>query len=319
VLIALLLPAVQSARESARRMQCVNNLKQLGLATHNYESAHGALPPSVVMAGTQNTVSWWIGWSVQGRILPYLEQGSAYDSANFSVPGEAVENITIARMKISVFICPSEQEPDPIGSKVGVAHPINYGFCMGDWYVWGGFPARRNRSAFGPNLSRRWSEFRDGLSQTILAAEVKANQLLLRDCGGLARVNDLNNIPPPNADPLALVPEYSVSACEFTRGHTEWTDGQAHQAGFTTAWTPNRRTPSSTDPASRPDLDITGQREKRGGPTFAAVTSRSFHPGGVNALFGDGSVRFIKETIQPQNWRALGTVAGGEVVSADAY
>lgn len=316
VLIALLLPAVQAAREAARRTQCINNLKQIGLGLHNYESALGALPPSIVLKGVGNQVTWWVGWSVQGRILPYLEQTSTSNAINFDWPGDSPINLTVTNQKIALFTCPSEPNSDPIGSKIGVAHPLNYGFCMGDWYVFGGLGATPNRTAFTPNRSRRWAEFRDGLGQTIVAAEVKTNQLLLRDCGGLANINQPNAIPPTTADHLSVAPEYAGASCDFTTGHTEWTDGQAHQAGFTSAWTPNHRTTGGPD---KQDIDLTGHREKHGGPTFAAVTSRSWHPGGVNSLFGDGSVRFIKETIQGTTWRSLTTISGGEVISADAY
>src|SRR5881227_1395282 len=85
VLIALLLPAVQAAREAARRIQCTNNLKQLGIGLHNYENAHGALPPSMVMAGSGTTVAWSNGWSAHGRLLPYLEQYAAYGALNFTL------------------------------------------------------------------------------------------------------------------------------------------------------------------------------------------------------------------------------------------
>src|SRR3954463_105130 len=83
VLIALLLPAVQSAREAARRIQCTNNLKQMGLGLHNYESIAGAFPPSNVVQGTGNTVTWTGGFSVHCRILPFMEQGVAFNALNF--------------------------------------------------------------------------------------------------------------------------------------------------------------------------------------------------------------------------------------------
>ena len=87
---------------------------------------------------------------------------------------------------------------------------------------------------------------------------------------------------------------------------------------MTTAWPPNKQTPGGPGNAY-PDVDINSERERSGGPTFAAVTSRSYHPGGVNTLFGDGSVKFIKSTIDGMVWRGLGTVAGGEVISADSF
>ncbi len=319
VLISLLLPAVQSAREAARRMSCTNNLKQLGLGIHNYETIVGALPPSIVLIGSGNTVSGWIGWSVSGRILPLMEQGPLFSSINFSYSGESPENITVARQSVSVLICPSEPDPAPAAANVGISNVTNYGFCMGDWFVWGGFRGPQNRSAFGPNRSRRWSEFRDGMSMTLLASEGKAKQPLYRDCGGLSRVNDPANVPAPGASPGDIVPEYQGGGCEYKTGHSEWTDGQAHHVGFTTAWTPNTRS-IGRSPAGEPvDLDITGQREKRGGPTFAAITARSYHPGGVNVLLADGSVRFVKDGIAGTIWRSMGTISEGEVISADAY
>ncbi len=319
VLIALLLPAVQGAREGARRARCMNNLKQLGLGVHNYESIAGALPPSGVLSGTGNVVTTWIGWSVHGRILPFMEQGPMFNAINFSHSGESPQNITVAGLSVDVFLCPSEVDPWPAPANVGISNVTNYGFCMGDWFVWGGFRGPENRSAFGPNRSRRWAELADGTSQTIFAAEGKAKQPLYRDCGSLALVNDPSNIPGTDRSPLDVVPEYRGGRCEFKTGHSEWTDGQAHHTGFTTAWTPNRPAVGSS-PSGKPlDLDITGQREKKGGPTFAAITARSDHPGGVYALFGDGGVRFVKDGIDGSTWRALGTVAGGEIIGGDSY
>lgn len=320
VLISLLLPAVQSAREAARRASCVNNFKQLGLALHNYETLVGAFPPSIVMEGYGNTVTNWTGWSIHARLLPLIEQGVSFNLANFWFSGDGPQNVTVAAMKMSVLVCPSEPDPNPAPGNVGVSNITNYGWIQGDWYVWGGFSAPVNRSAFGPNRSRRIAEFRDGLSNTMVAAEVIAKQPLFRDCGGLAQVKNMLNVPPPSTDPSSVLPEIQGGAgCEYKTAHSEWTDGQAHHTGVTTAFTPNREVWGTSPGGIRQNFDITGQREKKGGPTFAAITSRSNHPGGVNSLFGDGSVRFIKETIAGDVWRAIGTVGGGEVISSDAY
>ena len=323
VLIALLLPAVQSAREAARRMQCINNLKQLGLGLHNYETSQGVLPPSLCLTGRSNTVTWFGGWSVHGRVLPYLEQGNMYNAINFAIHYEAAPNLTVTAQTLSLFTCPSESNPAPLVEEEDGARRVfgttNYGWNMGDWYVWGGFGQAENRGAFGINKSRRLSEFTDGLSNTLVAAEVKVRQSYLRNCGGLANINNLNTVPLPDANPAQIAPEYVSGSCSYKplAGHTEWADGQVHQSGFTTAWTPNKQTPGGPEKAS--DVDLIGQNEENGGPTFAAVTSRSYHPGGVNALLGDGSVRFVKDSIGGRTWRSLGTLSGAEIVSAHEY
>jgi prepilin-type N-terminal cleavage/methylation domain-containing protein/prepilin-type processing-associated H-X9-DG protein len=318
LLVALLLPAVQAARESARRIHCTNNIKQLGLAIHQYIDSTGVLPPSMVLAGSGTTIAWSNGWSIQMRILPAIEQGPTFNSINFSVAYQQHQNTTATGQVIPTFLCPSEANQQPTSHQTfGNVGINNYGWCMGDWFVWGSFGGPSpNRSAFGPNQSRKWADFTDGLSQTILLGEVKSYQPYLRDCGGLSQISDPTNIPSPNANPAQMVPEYNGSGCTLKPdGHAEWVDGGVHHTGLTTAWTPNKATPGR----GNPDLDINGQREKVGGPTFAAITARSYHPGGVNVLLGDGSVRFIKSTIAGNTWRALGTVAGGEVVSADSY
>ncbi len=145
VLIALLLPAVQAAREAARRAQCTNNLKQIGLGLHNYESVAGTFPPAVVLAGQGSTVGWWGGWSVHGRILPFLEQGAAFNSINFAVHYEALPNTTVAGLTLSSFLCPSEVRPEAKAESFGQLGVTNYGFNMGDWFVWGGFAGPENR------------------------------------------------------------------------------------------------------------------------------------------------------------------------------
>jgi prepilin-type N-terminal cleavage/methylation domain-containing protein/prepilin-type processing-associated H-X9-DG protein len=322
VLMALLLPAVQAAREAARRMQCTNNLKQLGLALHNYETAVGALPMSMSLLGTGNTVYYDTGWSVQARLLPYMEGNPLFNAANIGVFKEDPANSTIISLTVAGFICPSEVEPEVSTHDYGRSGVVNYGMSGGDWFVWGGFNGPQNRSAFGPNRSRKLAAFTDGLSQTLFAAEVKAYRTS-SNCRfmKLPSVNNPNNIPSPYADPFQVAPEYDNGLCvtenqfEF---HTEWSDGHVHAGGFTTAWPPNKAIIGRSFYPGM-DLDLNGKNEENGGPTFSAINARSYHPGGVNALMGDGSARFVKSTVDGMVWRALGTVAGGEVVSAEAY
>jgi prepilin-type N-terminal cleavage/methylation domain-containing protein/prepilin-type processing-associated H-X9-DG protein len=324
LLIGLLLPAVQAAREAARRLQCTNNLKQIGLAMHNYESAVGGFPPSMCSAGYVNTVTWINGWSALSRILPYSEQGNLFNAANLFLWKEDPQSSTAISQNVSFFICPSEVQQQVSTHDYGLSGVNSYGVNQGDWFVWGGFNGPQNRNAFGMNRSRRIAEFSDGLSQTLLAAEVKTYQPA-SNCQTitLTSVTDPNNIPSPYANPFTVAPEYDNGYCvtqnqfEF---HTEWSDGNAHAGGFTTAWPPNKVIiPPPGSLYAGMDLDLNGRNEELGGPTFSAVNSRSWHPGGVDVLMGDGSVKFVKSSIDGMVWRGLGSVAGGEVISADSY
>jgi prepilin-type N-terminal cleavage/methylation domain-containing protein/prepilin-type processing-associated H-X9-DG protein len=322
VLIALLLPAVQAAREAARRAQCINNLKQLGLAFYNYESSQNVLPPSFVGAGTGNTVAWTNGWSAVARILPNLEQSNLYNSANFSIWKEDPTNTTVIAMTVTAFLCPSAPRAQPIQQDYGLSGVISYGVCQGDWFVWGGFSGPSNRAAFSTNQARPFAAFTYGTSNTILASEVKTYQPSANCHVALSMIQNSASVPPPTANPFTVAPEYNtcnpanLGLLQFNF-HTEWSDGNAHAAGFTTAWPPNKVILGTASWNLGLDLDLNGINQEAGGPSFAAITSRSFHPGGVNTLFGDGSVKFIKSTIDGLTWRALGTMNGGEVVSAD--
>ena len=333
VLIALLLPAVQAAREAARRIQCTNNLKQLGLAVANYESSNGALPPQMSMSfvGATTTVFWKSQWGVTARLLPYTEQTALFNAMNINNKVSDASNSTAVSSNLAALICPSEPNAVPYAvagttgaiTKYGIS---NYGWCTGDWFSFGGNGGQINRSAFGVNQSRKVAAFTDGTSQTVIGSEVKAFTQAFHDCSGSAVPSP--GPASPNAQPDVATVMASVvsgfSSCKLVTaqagmpggGHTHWANGNSFYDGFTTALPPNTKVLAGT-PAF--DSDMSSEDEDDGGPTYAAITSRSYHPGGVNSLFGDGSVRFIKSTVNYPTWRALGTVSGGEVVSSDAY
>jgi hypothetical protein len=130
-------------------------------------------------------------------------------------------------------------------------------------------------------------------------------------------VHDPNNIPPPTADYLVVAPEYLGGCRLYTLAHTEWSDGNCHAGGFNTAWPPNKTTLGTPDFSL--DMDVQGANEEQGGPTFGAITSRSYHPEGVNALLSDGSGRFFSSQVDAFLWRTLGTVSGGEAMADSAH
>ena len=330
VLIALLLPAVQSAREAARRIQCTNNLKQIGLGLHNYEGITGAFPPSNI-TGVLGGAFTYNGFSVHARILPFMEQGVAFNSINFSFTHRTAQNSTVVGLALTCFLCPSD--PNMTGltafpSGVNARVPC-YGFNEGDWFLWnamatnGSNNAPSTRGVFGPNLSRRIAAFTDGTSQTLIATDVKALNPFCQVGGQFSEPNlssPTAPLPSPYANPLTVASEYtSVAACNDSppgQGHTAWVNGNSQETGMTTAFPPNT---VARNPTSGADLDILTLLISKNQPLYGAITARSYHPGGVNAVFADGSVHFIKSTIDGNTWRALGTIAGAEVISSDSY
>jgi prepilin-type processing-associated H-X9-DG protein len=254
--------------------------------------------------------------------LPHLEQAATFAAYNFNAAYDDPANVTATAQSIATYLCPSEIRTDKITDpSFGYTGWTNYGFCEGDWFVWAGPSGGPiTRSAFGPNLSRHWSDFIDGTSQTILVSEVTNYTPTVWDCGSLSLINNPSNIPSPSANPMAVAPEYGAqSNCKFfLNGHTQWSEIAVHHIGMSTAWPPNKRTPGGPG-TGYADVNLNSERERFGGPTFAAITSRSYHPGGVNVLFGDGRVQFVKSSVDGLVWRGMGTVAGCEVVSSDQH
>ncbi|WP_165232552.1 DUF1559 domain-containing protein [Aquisphaera insulae] len=331
IMIALLLPAVQAAREAARRIQCTNNLKQLGLGVHQYEGQSGCLPPALLLKGKPAGIEWVGDWGVNARILNFLEQGVLYNAINFNFPHADPSNLTVTSQVISSFICPSDVSPWSVTAGATTTAVTTYGWSMGDWYVWGGFGSYPTRSAFATNRNRRLAEFADGLSSTLLASEVRAGQPSISGLSSLALFNNPSKPLEVNIPPAAVLPVVTDgSVLTLSVGHADWANGSVLHSGVTTAWGPNTKVippagggrgsgGSNASSFTGVDLDLMGIPEAAGGPTYGAITSRSYHPGGVNLLLGDGSVRFVKETIVGTIWRSLGTVSSGDFLSGDAY
>jgi type II secretory pathway pseudopilin PulG len=316
VLVGLLLPAVQAAREAARRMQCSNNLKQIALAVHNYEGSYRTLPPSLCW----NKVAGNTGghWSVQARVLPYIEEQSTYQSIDFAED----YNLTMAgngerlsAQKISTFVCPSEPNSEvrlksSDGSKEHF--PLNYGANMGVWFVYDPNTNRGGVGAFVVNGRIRSKAFSDGMSKTLMLSEVKAFTPYYRN-GGAATAT----MP---TDPTAICGYAGQakmgSSLHSNTGHTEWVDGKAHQTGFTTTFGPNTQI-ACTQGGAEYNVSFTNQQEGISDSviTYAAVPARSFHAGLVNTALMDGSVRTFTDEIELATWQALSTRDGGEIIS----
>ncbi len=316
ILIGMLLPAVQQVREAVRRIACSNNMRQMGLATLNYESTFGNFPSSWRLPnGASLTSSGVDGWSVQAQILPYLEKVNLYSEIDFDVGYNDTPPINLSgqmvRMpsaRIDMYLCPSEIN-DKLRLKDGAPYhyPLNYAANAGVWFVFDPESGQTGSGAMGTNKEYRFSSFLDGSSNTLFYGEVKAYTPYFRNAsmsGDLA-------IPVDPGSVAGLGGDFKTNS-----GHTEWVDGRVHQASFTTVFRPNTEVLYETGSIEY-DVDWTNQQEGKSTTvrTFAAVTSRSFHSGGVNTCRADGSASFESDNIDIDVWRALSTRNGGEVVN----
>ncbi len=316
VLVALLLPAVQSAREAARRVRCTNNLKQVGLALHNYHSAINSFPSGRI-AGRNCAIGIWNGcqnttWFVM--MLPQIEQQALYNAFNFDLGQEGPippvpplgtqSNYTVLGTKIDTFQCSSDREvrfqANPIFPFA--SDPSLQNVSKGNYAVnWGNtgwgqntIPGTQNlyrESAFGHRFTMNFSKLRDGSSSTIFLSEI-------------------------------------LQGAELDSRGAIWTT-QGGGGSYMSRFTPNafkdfynlendadRMPPYSciSEPGDKLPCVAHDQSDDN-----SFTGARSHHPGGVNALMGDGSVRFIKDSIDAAVWMALHTTRGNEALSADAY
>jgi type II secretory pathway pseudopilin PulG len=298
ILIALLLPAVQKVRETAARTKCQNNLKQIGLALHNFENANGCLPPagSVPFSGAS--------YSVHARILPYIEQNAIYQQADMFA--SCLSQPAVITQRIPTYICPSEPN-DNLSSTNPPTFPTSYGAGNADWLSTnsntgqlgnGAIPYASYPSQKGVNIA----DINDGLSRTVGFSEVKAFTPIV------SRSATAPNMPVPATQAELLALGGSFKGAD---GHTSWAEHFVLQSGLTFVFPPNTAV-FFLNPGDGKTYDI----DWDSGPVYfyEAITSRSYHVGGVCTLFMDGSVRFITNSIPQATWRALGTRNGGEPV-----
>ncbi|QEH34262.1 putative major pilin subunit [Aquisphaera giovannonii] len=338
VLIALLLPAVQSAREAARRAQCVNNLKQIGLAIHNYHSATNAVP--------WGDGPWWNEWSAHTLLLPYIEQGPLYNAINFGdgFPSGSADwvagapyNTTVTYARVAAFLCPSDDDrlTNPFGhnnymANSGSAPNSCYGGIAGTpaWSSPTAGPLIFSSDAYhlyggtygGSAISM--ASITDGLSNTAAFSE---------------RVKAIGSNTTPASAPFdGSKPTASLAVPAAVDTKLEGSPQAYYQVCIQTPPVPGS---SNNDAAADGNDDnISGSLWAMGIPAASryvhvmtpntwscrsglqiAHVASSRHPGIVNVLFCDGSVKAVKSTIDKSTWWGLGTRGGGEVISADAY
>ena len=318
ILVGMLLPAVQMVREAARRTSCLNNVRQIVLATHGYEAAFRRLPPSfeiepgAILSGNNGS------WSIHGRILPFIEQANAYKMIDLDVAWDAQLVTGVPTLRIPLFLCASEvNDTVRLDTSTGLprVYPQNYGFNFGTWLAYDPVNGTPGDGPFYVNSRTRMGAITDGTSNTLCLSEVKAFTSYIRN------TSDPGPVPP--TDPTAFSGYTGQLKLGPTlhknTGHTEWCDGRVHHSGITTVFTPNTVVPYEHDGLTY-DIDFNSVQEgrKNDQATYAAITARSYHAGGiVNSAFMDGSARSIADTIDLVVWRAMGTIGGGEITDSD--
>jgi prepilin-type N-terminal cleavage/methylation domain-containing protein/prepilin-type processing-associated H-X9-DG protein len=308
VLIALLLPAVQSAREAARRAQCTNNLKQIGLAMHNYVSVHDSFPP-----GWKGCC--WGTWLIY--VMPHLEQQAIYNSWNFAgnnlwQPGEYFEspfrygspsNLTVTTTRISTFYCPSD------GGNTNLIGGSSWPVTSQNYVVnFGNTSATQDASLDGvPFMGAPFTDIGSPITAIYGASTSPARSLPVVPLSAIT--DGLSN--------TLLTSEVIVGQGFDLRGFSWWFEGAAFEGYLG----PNSTSPDLLQAQAYCNYPAMGNPPCKGADSILSITTaaRSRHPGGVNAGLADGSVKFVKDSVALSTWRALSTTRGGEILSGDAY
>ncbi len=291
ILVALLLPAVQAAREAARRMQCSNNLKQMALAVHNYADTYDAFPYAY-----QQTIS------LHARILPFMEQGNLSQLVNYNLSWNDPSNAVAVNTKVPAFVCPSDINKLPIS--LGATN--NYYGNMGTNLLYQAPPTLASdpnygmpphNGAFSASIAVRFADFLDGTSNTAMFSEKN-------------RGDGSNGISSPESDTyrpgtFPATPDQAMADCLAVNVN------DLSKQGYSNVGAPWMQPYHSVSvyyhilpPNSRSCMFPPGR---------IASTAGSRHPGGVEVAMSDGSVRFISRTINLQTWRAIGTRDGNDV------
>jgi prepilin-type N-terminal cleavage/methylation domain-containing protein/prepilin-type processing-associated H-X9-DG protein len=321
VLIALLLPAVNGAREAARRTQCVNNLKQLGLAVQNYVTSVGALPPTATTDPSGFPKQPTNNFGMKARVLPYLEQVQMYDALNMTDNAEAAtrSNDTVVTMQIGAFLCPSDINV-PVGTRAvnGIARQVGYGSYPNNI----GTIFRNNGGKLdGPAYHMgtpsqggtiTLNKISDGLSTTVIWSEWIRGRNLPNSNTGLSRVYDATVAFPSSngfVNPLNYLNGCMGSTTPYpaydNKGQKWLNHTCGEGGGYSHIMTPNVKACFFQGDGAQPGRTLVG--------------ASSNHPGGVNVCFLDGSVKFLRNSVAHATWWAIATKAGKEVVDAASY
>jgi prepilin-type N-terminal cleavage/methylation domain-containing protein/prepilin-type processing-associated H-X9-DG protein len=324
VLIGLLLPAVQKAREAANRMSCTNNLKQLGLGLHNYAGTQGYLPPAMVPHLDPNyptTPAYFFSWGVLAQLTPYLEQTNVYNTMDLSKPlylGSSpnyfvpAPNDFAVKTIVRLFLCPSDPGT-PVSGGYGIQEfaPTNYAACTGSGTN-GGSPYDTDGMFFA-NSRIRLTDILDGTSNTACMSE-----------STLGEGEESSSIPYGGANAqtaygFLFSGSLTDAGCASpqrwnmsNRRGFQWVSGEYRCTSYNHYYTPNspQHDCFSYIPQGPPERLFT---------SIGWRATRSRHPGGVNLMLGDGSVRFVANSVSQSTWRALSTRNGGEVIGGSDF
>jgi prepilin-type N-terminal cleavage/methylation domain-containing protein/prepilin-type processing-associated H-X9-DG protein len=289
ILIGLLVPAVQKVRSAAARIQCQNNIKQLGLALHNYHSSYGTLPPG---SNPQ-------GFTVVAQLLPYIEQDNVYNQINFTVSANDPSNAAPLGMRIKTLICPADRTSQTPNGQGGNNYFANYGtepwFFQNTSVANGVFGLRQTTGV-------QLTDITDGTSNTIAFSELRKGDYNNAVYSPQDWLNASSLGAPTTVDQAyALCSSISVTNLQYQwlSAGGEWLNDNATGTAYIHCGTPN-----SINCGFPANLRF-------------CVNANSDHTGGVNVALCDGSVRFVTSSISLTTWRALGTRSGGEVLGSD--
>lgn len=324
ILMALLVPAVQKVREAAARTQCINNLKQIGLATHNYESSNKILPPAY--RGNQIGMSpgYYDLWGTLALLTPYLDQTPVYNGIDLSLTMYhpttfAIQAPGAVQARVAVFLCPSDRMVSVCSNAYGVTGELmstNYSFCLGTGTTrgrtnWLGSPWDADGVFFAQSKIRMVT-ITDGTSNTVGASErILGDGPEATTFATRAEIDPQTMFVNPNMETTDANCASSTRANYTQRRMYTWVAGEPRCTSYNHYYLPN----DPVNPDCVANFVSTPPDPLLRSSGHGLSTARSRHPGGVNVWMCDGSVRFIQNSVTLATWRALATRSGGESVS----